>query len=148
MGNENDEPNSGEVDLADRFTAEDELRDHRADSQTIEEMQAEVVRANARHDWGNGSVVAFPVAISNLHGEVSEAWEAWRKWGYEKDATREGVDYLGNPHKPEGVGSEFADVFIRLLDNCATYGIDLRAEYERKIAYNLTRPAKHGGKRA
>jgi sugar phosphate isomerase/epimerase len=85
---------------------------------TLEEMQAEVVTANARHDWGNGEPVPFQTAIANLHGEVSEAWEA------------------------------FADIFIRLLDNCAAYGIDLRAEYERKVAYNRTRPVKHGGKRA
>ena len=122
------------------------------DTKTLEEMQAEVQSANARHDWGNGEFVPFQTAVANLHGEVSEAWEAWRKWGL-SDATADAgssggvVDY-STPPKPEGVGSEFADIFIRLLDNCATYGIDLRAEYERKIAYNRTRPAKHGGKRA
>jgi NTP pyrophosphatase (non-canonical NTP hydrolase) len=122
-----------------------------ARTKTLETMQAEVVEVNARHDWGNGEPVPFQAAVANLHGEVSEAWEAWRKWGLE-DATpwmptHHTGDIPFNP-KPEGVGSEFADIFIRLLDNCATYGIDLRAEYERKIAYNRTRPIKHGGKRA
>jgi NTP pyrophosphatase (non-canonical NTP hydrolase) len=123
-----------------------------ARTKTLEVMQAEVLEINARHDWGNGKPVPFQTAIANLHGEVSEAWEAWRKWGLD-DATADAgmaggvVDYSAPP-KPEGVGSEFADIFIRLLDNCATYGVDLRAEYERKVAYNRTRPVKHGGKRA
>jgi NTP pyrophosphatase (non-canonical NTP hydrolase) len=117
-------------------------------SKTIEEMQAEVLEINARHDWGNGEPVPFQTAISNLHGEVSEAWEAWRKWGVDDATTEESARGTGQPPKPEGVGSEFADIFIRLLDNCAAYGVDLRAEYERKVAYNRTRPVKHGGKRA
>jgi hypothetical protein len=112
---------------------------------------------------------------------------------------------------PEGVGSEFADIFIRMLDDsvryhfdldgslepdrevyalddeflvninalhgliarvtaatevcyedaeeafagvlsflrqmCVRYGIDLMAEYERKMAYNRTREHRHGGRR-
>ena len=49
--------------------------------------------------------------------------------------------------KPEGVGSEAADVLIRLLDTCERYGIDLDHEFERKIAFNATRGHRHGGKR-
>jgi NTP pyrophosphatase (non-canonical NTP hydrolase) len=115
-------------------------------TKTLAQMQAEVVEVNERHDWGNGAPVPFQTAVANLHGEVSEAWEAWRRWG-----TNDMTGCIGpitDPQKPEGVGSEFADIFIRLLDNCAAYGIDLEAEYERKIAYNRTRPVKHGGKRA
>ena len=48
--------------------------------------------------------------------------------------------------KPEGVGSEFADVFIRLLDDCDRFNIDLEMEYERKMGFNRTRPFRHGGK--
>ena len=48
--------------------------------------------------------------------------------------------------KPEGVGSEFADILIRLLDDCDRWGVDLRAEYERKMAYNERRPYQHGGR--
>lgn len=49
--------------------------------------------------------------------------------------------------KPEGVGSEAADVLIRLLDECDRQGIDLQFEFDRKLAYNATRGHKHGGKR-
>jgi NTP pyrophosphatase (non-canonical NTP hydrolase) len=48
--------------------------------------------------------------------------------------------------KPEGAGSEAADVLIRLLDECDRQGIDLAFEYRRKIAFNRTRGHKHGGR--
>ena len=48
--------------------------------------------------------------------------------------------------KPEGVGSEFADVLIRLLDDCDRWGVDLAFEFERKMAYNEKRPYQRGGR--
>jgi NTP pyrophosphatase (non-canonical NTP hydrolase) len=48
--------------------------------------------------------------------------------------------------KPEGVGSELADVLIRLLDMADVFGLDLTFEYERKVAYNRTRAHQHGGR--
>lgn len=74
-----------------------------------------------------------------IHSEVSEALEAYRIRGVE--------GYTDPDGKPDDVGSEFADVLIRLLDASAAYGIDLEAEYERKMAYNEKRPWRHGGKR-
>lgn len=49
--------------------------------------------------------------------------------------------------KPEGFGSEAADVLIRLLDTCDRRGVDLMAETRRKITFNKTRAYRHGGKR-
>lgn len=49
--------------------------------------------------------------------------------------------------KPEGVGSEAADILIRLLDFVDRYEIDLPWEVERKLAFNRTRGHRHGGKR-
>jgi hypothetical protein len=145
---------------------------------------------------------------------VSEALEAYRDHRL-NDATAAptgvpAIDKKLAPPKPEGVGSEFADMVIRLLDMCdvfgvdafdmdveladipplspgldpeegATFGdwmawlhakiaetiqdtyvtagtlravvtaaghfgIDLTAEYQRKIAYNRTRAFQHGGR--
>jgi len=50
----------------------------------------------------------------------------------------------GLPKKPEGVPSEIADVVIRCFDFAATEGFDLGAIILEKIAYNETRPFKHG----
>ena len=93
----------------------------------------------------------FGESMALLHSEVSEALEAYRNWGLE-DATetpphQDGWTYGVPPGKPEGVGSELADVLIRLLSSARQYGVDLEAEYERKCAYNRTRSHRHGGKR-
>ena len=110
---------------------------------SIEEMQAEVLEVNTANGWsGPGSPAkTFGDCMALLHSEVSEALEAYRVWG-----TADATGRILGESKPEGVGSEFADVFIRLLDDCDRWGIDLRAEYERKIAYNRTRSFRHGGK--
>jgi hypothetical protein len=68
------------------------------------------------HDLEVGEVFAL------LHTEVAEMTDAYRQWGLE-DATcyttfgdNGIVINVVNP-KPEGVGSEMADVLIRLLDD-------------------------------
>lgn len=85
------------------------------------------------HDWcerkgWNEKPVTFSEAMALLHEEMSEALQAWRKWEFE-DATNYVTtpvdDALGIIPKPEGVGSEFADVLIRLLDNCQRWDVNL-----------------------
>lgn len=46
--------------------------------------------------------------------------------------------------KPCGIPSEIADVMIRCLDFCGRFGIDIARAVEEKMAYNKTRPFKHG----
>jgi hypothetical protein len=189
-------------------------------------MQAEVVAYCEAKGWREDKI-PFSDAMALMHTEIAEASDAWRRWGLE-DRTYHVSDgkYLdrwgkvrnssGGPPKPEGVGSEFADILIRLLDDCDQfdvglqaaidrnpgrfginesflanmnalhtmvakasdvtefawdeadpgaalarefaaiyvflgqlcehYGVDLMAEYERKMHFNRTRPYKHGGK--
>lgn len=94
-------------------------------AKSVADMTAEIVENNRRLGW-HDSPPAFPEAMAMLHSEVSEALEAWRVWGL-KDAT----DPAAEPNlicKPEGVGSEFADILIRLLDDGYLYGADLEKE--------------------
>lgn len=131
-------------------------------------MQSEVTQWCERKGWkGESSArVTFGDTMALLHSEVSEALEAYRDWGLE-DATGKKPRHLPSslvaevgvqkarelinadakrPPKPEGVGSEFADVLIRLLDDCDRWGVDLAFEFERKMAYNETRAYQHGGR--
>lgn len=112
---------------------------------SLEQMQAEVFAVNERNGW-HEDTRTFGEDIALLHSEVSEMLEAFRDHDLD-DATMPRLDGTGLPPKPEGVGSEAADVLIRLLDVCERYGIDLRTEYTRKIAFNKTRGYRHGGKR-
>lgn len=50
------------------------------------------------------------------------------------------------PFKPEGFPSEIADVVIRCFDLASEAEFDLGAIILEKMAYNATRPFKHGKK--
>lgn len=112
---------------------------------SLKVMQAEVV-ANCKDKGWYDEPRTFAEGIALMHSEVSEALEAWRMWKAEDATGFSPVVFGQTVPKPEGVGSEFADVLIRLLDECDRWGIDLEAEYERKMTFNRTRPYKHGGK--
>jgi NTP pyrophosphatase (non-canonical NTP hydrolase) len=137
---------------------------------TLRTIAAEVRTVNIEKGWRapDGGMCAghtFGDYIALAHSELSEALEAYRDHRLE-DATEtqpecscamsEATMVSCGKHgydapeewapKPEGVGSEFADLLIRLVDMADVFGIDLEAEYRRKIAYNRTRAYQHGGR--
>lgn len=105
--------------------------------------QDDVYAVNEANGWfEEGRTVGDDIAL--LHSEVSEMLEAYRDGGL-ADQTAEHVGTYGLP-KPEGFGSEAADVLIRLLDTCKRRGVNLAFEFERKLEFNKSRGYKHGGK--
>ena len=102
--------------------------------------------------WHDGPTPASPLPefIAHLHGEVSEAWEAWREKGDERKKWYKipyGIEGVTDHHqKPEGVWIEIIDVLIRIFHRAEFMGVDIEALLDEKMAYNLTRPYRHGGK--
>ena len=88
---------------------------------------------------------AFGDLISNMHAELSEAWEEYRKYGLESDMF---IYLTGQNSKPEGIAVEFADVLIRIFDTCGRYNIPLMEALEKKMEFNKSRSYRHGGKHA
>jgi NTP pyrophosphatase (non-canonical NTP hydrolase) len=97
----------------------------------------DTAKSKGFHDEDAG--ITFGDRIALVHSEASEALEEYRKHGHFEEYTdRYAVD------KPQGIPSELADIVIRVADMCGVYGIDLQGAIERKLAYNATRPYRHG----
>jgi len=88
--------------------------------------------------WWN--TTRHPLEIHALiHSEIGEATEAWR------DGENRMIIIDG---KPEGEPVELVDAIIRILDYFRAMGWDIEEVMEAKMKYNLTRPFRHGGKKA
>ncbi len=93
--------------------------------------------------WYDNGVPTFGERIALSHSELSEALEAYRTHGFKAWTV---TDERGH-EKPEGVLSEIADVIIRIAELAHLHATDLDAAVAEKMAYNKTRPYRHGGKK-
>lgn len=94
--------------------------------------------------WDNDTSLDrnFGTSLMLVVSELAEAMEEYRN-GRGKDEI-----WYGPDGKPEGIPVELADVVIRIADLCGQHGIPLVKAIHEKMAYNKTRPFRHGNKKA
>lgn len=138
----------------------------------IKEWMKKIHQTAVEHGWWDNDVICFNCStnernfgeqIGLMHSELSEALEEYRNgrpldylyfsdYGDESEVDinlvcdKDNFGNLASVCKLEGVGAEFADTIIRILDTCEKYGIDIEKAIEMKMAYNENRPYRHGGK--
>ncbi len=127
---------------------------------TIKQLQQRVGEINAANGWRSTNEAALDdkarvnaqiTRLALITTEVAEAIEELRNGHavdetYYPDAHAFAVGPGAAPFKPEGVPSELADIVIRALDAAGAWNIDLEEIIEEKLAYNVTRGHRHGGK--
>lgn len=107
------------------------------ESMSVAQLQKEIHHTAVEHGWWDrerpiGEVLMLAVT------ELAEAMEAYRD---------------GNPssEKIDGytkVEEELVDTIIRILDLAGGMKFDIEGALRAKMAYNETRPYRHGGKLA
>lgn len=95
-------------------------------------------------DYEKSTVELYAKWTANIHGEVSELWEAARKGELKKSCDKASFmeDQLGESLTCEE--EELADIIIRVLDTAGARSIDIGRAVLLKMAYNATRPHMHG----
>lgn len=130
---------------------------------SLNKLRDEALRIAVEHGFTDNSP-GEDVAL--MHSEISEVLEDLRsghfpadKWYEEKITAYCGGEAFtvikksankfnddGTLRKPGGVGTELADEIIRIMHFCGKHGIDIANDVAEKMAYNETRPFKHGKK--
>lgn len=91
-------------------------------------------------DSQHTTVSNFGRWTANLHGEVSELWEAAREGNLDHPCDKN----CGLTCAEE----ELADIVIRAFDTATAFGISIGDAIAKKHAYNQGREKMHGGKLA
>lgn len=146
--------------LSDQYEEVDKERDKLADvicgdiPQTMGDLAKIIHKQAVEHGlWDDER--SFSEIVALCHSELSEALEEYRSAKPTQYVVIETVDAKPvietdpqgfGERKPEGIAVEMADCIIRILDWCGKKDIDIDDVVERKMAYNATRPYKHGNK--
>lgn len=105
---------------------------------TLTELAINIHSANKQKGWYDGEKLPAAVFHMLFVTEIAEATEAVRN--------NEPDFWIDESGKPQGEAVELADAFIRILDYVGYKKWDLDEIVKAKLAYNKTRPHRHGGK--
>ena len=108
----------------------------------LNEMRDEIHEIAREKGWYGADGRNVGEALMLVVCEASEAMEELREYGPEKLRNF----WRSDSGKPEGFPVEIADILIRCLDLCGYLNIDIEEAVRQKVAYNRTRPVRHGGK--
>ena len=108
----------------------------------LNEMRDEIHEIAKEKGWYGPDGRNVGEALMLVVCEASEAMEELREYGPEKLRNF----WRSDSGKPEGFPVEIADILIRCLDLCGYLNIDIEEAVRQKVAYNRTRPVRHGGK--
>lgn len=96
-------------------------------------------KAKGFHDKDGDIVADYARWTVNIHGEVSELWEAARK-----NALFDSCDKEWDGCSLTCEEEELADIIIRVLDTAGARSINIGRAVDLKMRYNATRPHMHG----
>lgn len=105
-------------------------------------------RAHGWHDGNETEDQYVTRACPNIHGEVSELWEAHR--AHQLHSPCDKAQKMADAGIPTMTCAEeeLADIVIRAMDAAERLGVNLGLAVANKHAFNGTRPYRHGGKKA
>jgi NTP pyrophosphatase (non-canonical NTP hydrolase) len=111
----------------------------------ISEMQRQAYQCSKDHGFHDDEKNEhIGLKLMLIVSEVSEALECFRDSSGPIDLVSTTYKQTKNGLKPEGLPSELADVLIRVGDLAGQIGFDLEKAVEEKMAFNISRPYKHG----
>ena len=83
----------------------------------------------------------------NKHANLKEFEKLrseWSKSGLSEEGRKEVYKFAFEDRIKDTFEDEIADAFLRLMDLCGAYGIDIEKHIYYKQTYNRLRPNKHG----
>lgn len=103
----------------------------------LHELAKQACESDMRRGFMQSDEPDVALLVAKVHGEVAEAFEAWRCGG---EMTL--IEMVNG--KPEGFAAEAADALILLLAFCHRYNVPVEEAAKLKLAYNNTRPPLNG----
>lgn len=96
-------------------------------------------------DLKSPTIVPF---VANLHGEVSEFYEAWRAGKLDQPCDKAGKMQEAGLVPLTCGSEECADIIIRAFDTAESLNIDIEEAIKNKLLFNRLRSYRHGNKLA